>query len=86
MKGGIFMDNKECMHNKKCECDRYSVENMCDMNNDKLCGCVGYGYVPWQGINEVYCADKGLCRGTIFPELDLTIDEYGSVCKRKGIA
>ena len=27
-------------------------------------------YVPWQNLNTVYEPEGGLCRGTIFPELD----------------
>lgn len=49
------------------------------------CGCVGYGYVPEQELECVYeNAATALERGTLFPELDLTIDEYGKVCKRVG--
>lgn len=46
------------------------------------CGCVGYGYVPVQEMNETYCPATGLEQGTIFPELDLNICEYGSVCNQ----
>lgn len=53
----------------------------CGLNN---CGCVGYAYVPVQYLNEVYSACEGLCNGTIFPELHLTICEYGKVCKSIG--
>ena len=35
------------------------------------CGCVGYGYVPVQEMEEVYDDCTGLMQGTIFPELDL---------------
>lgn len=45
------------------------------------CGCVGYGYVPVQKLNMVYCAEEALENGSIFPELVLTIEEYGKVCK-----
>lgn len=48
------------------------------------CGCVGYAYVPVQEMQETYEACKGLEAGTIFPELDLDICEYGSVCKQWG--
>ncbi len=37
---------------------------------------VGYAYVPWQRMEKVYPPNKALCAGTIFPELNLTIDEY----------
>ena len=35
------------------------------------CGCVGYGYVPVQEMEEVYDDCTWLMQGTIFPELDL---------------
>ncbi len=50
----------------------------------KGCGCVGYAYVPVQYLDEVYSPCEGLENGTIFPELHLTIDEYGKVCKQVG--
>lgn len=48
------------------------------------CGCVGYAYVPIQDMEEIYDACTGLYQGTIFPELDLDICEYGKVCKQWG--
>lgn len=48
------------------------------------CGCVGYGYVPVQEMEEIYDSAKALSQGTVFPELDLNIDEYGKVCKKWG--
>ncbi len=36
----------------------------------------GYAYVPQQRMEQVYSPAKALKCGTIFPELDLTIDEY----------
>lgn len=36
----------------------------------------GYAYVPVQKLDKVYSPNKALKAGTIFPELDLTIDEY----------
>ncbi len=48
------------------------------------CGCVGYGYVPVQEMCDIYDACTGLNQGTIFPELDLNICEYGNVCKQWG--
>lgn len=49
------------------------------------CGCVGYAYVPIQTLNTIYeDLDKALMQGTIFPELDLNICEYGYVCKKTG--
>ena len=37
---------------------------------------VGYSYVPVQIMDKVYSPSKALCAGTIFPELDITIEEY----------
>lgn len=31
---------------------------------------VAMAYVPWQNLNTLYDPEGGLCRGTIFPELD----------------
>ena len=59
--------------NKPSEC----TEKVC-------CGCVGYAYVPKQTFDTTYEPAKGLVQGTIFPELDLSIDEYGKVCKGTG--
>lgn len=45
--------------------------NECEAARD-----VGYAYVPWQRMEKVYPPNKALCVGTIFPELNITIDEY----------
>lgn len=51
----------------------------------KACGCVGYAYVPIQSFSTMYeDLDTALTQGTIFPELDLSICEYGKVCKKSG--
>lgn len=36
----------------------------------------GYAYVPTQRMDKVYPPNKALSAGTIFPELNITIDEY----------
>lgn len=51
------------------------------MEMNKTCGCVGYGYVPPQELETVFCAEEALENGSMFPELVLTIEEYGKVCK-----
>lgn len=56
-------------------------EKECTVKN---CGCVGYAYVPIQTLDDVYDVDKALDAGTVFPELSLTINEYGKVCKSTG--
>ena len=50
---------------------RMSNISECDKSRN-----VGYAYVPWQRMEKVYPPNKALCAGTIFPELNLTIDEY----------
>ena len=56
--------------------------NYCSMREN--CGCVGYAYVPVQTIADIYDVSCALNEGTIFPELNLTIDEYGKVCHKPG--
>ena len=36
----------------------------------------GYAYVPVQNMDKVYSPNNALKAGTIFPELNITIDEY----------
>lgn len=48
------------------------------------CGCVGYAYVPVQTLCKTFSPDQALMCATLFPELSLTIDEYGKVCKAGG--
>ncbi|MDE7280235.1 MAG: spore coat associated protein CotJA [Ruminiclostridium sp.] len=38
---------------------------------------IGYSYVPFQEcVGKVYSPQKALAEGTIFPELNITINEY----------
>ena len=48
------------------------------------CGCLGYAYVPVQELECVYEPETALKQGTLFPELDLTMYEYGKICKKWG--
>ncbi|MBO5059767.1 MAG: spore coat associated protein CotJA [Clostridia bacterium] len=54
------------------------------MEMTRECRCLGYGYVPIQQLNTVYSAEDALKKGSLFPELVLTIEEYGKVCKGGG--
>ncbi len=45
-------------------------------NNDRMKVSVGYAYVPFQKLGKVYTPEKALARGTVFPELDISINEY----------
>ena len=66
-------ENNNCMRSEQC----------C-MEPDRRCGCLGYGYVPVQEMRDVYCTEQAIMQGTVFPELDLDICEYGKVCKGWG--
>ena len=37
---------------------------------------VGYAYVPIQRMEKLYSPGKALRVGTVFPELDITLEEY----------
>ena len=41
---------------------------------------IAMAYVPWQRWGETYDAEKALCRGTLFPALDLPFT--GCDCER----
>lgn len=46
-----------------------NTENCC--MHDPLNGLpIAMAYVPWQEWKNIYAAEKALCRGTIFEELD----------------
>ena len=60
---------------------KLSMKSAFHMEKNETCGCVGYGYVPAQQLNTVYSAEDALKNGSVFPELVLTIEEYGKVCK-----
>lgn len=55
------------------------------MENSNSCGCIGYGYVPVQQLKSVYNPAEALASGSVFPELVLSIEEYGKVCKSGGM-
>lgn len=68
---------------KPCDTDDEmdAEENSCPYPS---CGCVGYGYVPLQRLNCTYDVKTAIMNGTVFPELDLDMCEYGAVCKKWG--
>ncbi len=51
------------------ECADMTMPDAMSMN-------VGYAYVPFQRLGKVYTPEKALERGTVFPELDISIAEY----------
>lgn len=70
---------------QKMECD-YSVH--VDDTTEKCCAHdllgglpIAMAYVPWQEFKNLYPAEKGLCRGTIFEELDKPFEGKGGCCK-----
>lgn len=55
------------------------------MNQDEcLFGCIGYAYVPVQKLNKTYSPEEALNHGSLFPELAISINEYGRVCTQMG--
>ena len=51
--------------------------------SNEYCGCAdkmkvrtGYAYVPFQQLGKLYQPEVALKNGTVFPELNLTIEEY----------
>ncbi len=48
-----------------------------DLTNATPMPKVGYAFVPMQSFGETYPPSKALVQGTVFPALDLTIEEYG---------
>lgn len=61
------------------------MESKPDNNSCLVCPCVGYAFVPYQTLGTTYTPEKALIEATIFPELRLTIDEYGKICKEEGV-
>lgn len=54
--------------------NQYDMDKIC--NTDVKLKRVGYAYVPIQRIGKVYPPAKALQQGTVFPELDIGIEEY----------
>lgn len=57
---------------------------MAENNTMHTCGCVGYAYVPMQELSCTFDECTALEKGSLFPELELTMRDYGCVCKQKG--
>lgn len=53
----------QCSNEMKCSCE-------------PECKRVGYAYVPVQRLGKVYPPTTALQQGTVFPELDIGLDEY----------
>lgn len=61
-------------------CEEVNTSNMC--MHDPLHGLpIAMAYVPWQEWKNIYAAEKALCRGTIFEELDKPFSGKGGCCK-----
>lgn len=46
------------------------------MDTMQLFRRVGYAFVPIQRLEKIYSPSKALRVGTVFPELDITLEEY----------
>lgn len=61
-------------------CEEENDTRMC--MHDSLNGLpIAMAYVPWQMWKNLYAAEKALCRGTIFEELDKPFSGKGGCCK-----
>lgn len=57
---------------------------MDSMNRNNPTWRVGYAYVPNQRMERIYSPAKAMKAGTVFPELDITMDEYErGICNGK---
>lgn len=63
-----------------CRCGqvRPSVTIPSDSMQTACTSRVGYAYVPVQTFNDIYSPAEALCRGTLFPELDMPFGMYGA--------
>ena len=59
-------------------------KSCCMINYPTTNYCIGYAYVPIQNLDKTYSMCEALKYGTLFPELNLSINEYGKVCKDEG--
>lgn len=71
----IYPDEHECNSNSnECKSERCMYD---PLNNLPT----AMAYVPWQEFKDLYSAEKALCRGTIFEELDKPFLGKGGCCK-----
>ena len=62
--------------------NNYRQSVPCTVSHDKYDHMpLAMAYVPWQKWKNIYDADKGFCRGTIFQELDLPFCGIGGCQK-----
>lgn len=58
------------------------------MDNSENCkfGCIGYAYVPIQQFDEknVFSSQDALENASLFPELVITLEQYGNSCTKQG--
>ena len=53
----------------------YSKQEMCP-TPFPMKPMLAHAYIPYQCMSTIYETNKGLYRGTIFPELDMPMGEY----------
>ena len=53
------------------------VKMDCDLTGANPMPKVGYAFVPMQVMDETYLPAKALMQGTLFPVLDISMEEYG---------
>lgn len=64
------------------------MDNTDNCNKTESCkfGCLGYAYIPVQQFDErnTYSAEDALKNASLFPELVITMSEYGKKCTALG--
>lgn len=64
------MPTRNVVPRDTCPCGTHSYDTFASMP-------IAMAYVPWQVWQDIYDADKALCRGTIFQELDKPFQGMG---------
>lgn len=51
------------------------------MENNNCMNCIGYAYIPVQNLNQTNTPENALEQASLFPELTMTINDYGNICR-----
>lgn len=66
------MDNFDCIGDYRMNSDMSCCDNGCRERSMLPCNpALAMAYIPFQQWNDVYCAEKALSAGTVFPCLNL---------------
>lgn len=76
-----YMRRSQCPRQSMPVPARNEHESECCMYDSLNNLPIAMAYVPWQEFKDLYPAEKALCRGTIFEELDKPFLGKGGCCK-----